>query len=427
MANNIVVVGTQWGDEGKGKITDYLGQDADVVVRFQGGNNAGHTIVFDNKKYALHLIPSGIFHDKKINIMGNGMVINPIAFKEELEALIKQGVNASNLFVSDRAHITLPYHIELDKLQEELKKDNNVGTTFKGIGPTYTDKYSRIGIRVCDFINDDIFLEKLKFVIAWHNNIFKAYNKELFDATKLFKEMKEYQEYLKPYVTDTTKLLDDLKNNNKKILFEGAQGALLDIEQGTYPFVTSSTPTAAGVATGSGFGPNNIEKVLGIVKAYSTRVGSGMFVSEIDGDIAHYIREKGHEYGVTTGRARRIGWFDAVVINHTRRVSGLTDLSIMLLDVLSGLDEIKICTKYLLDGNEIDYFPALINDLERCQPVYEVLPGWQEDITQCTDFNDLPINAKNYINRIQELTGVQVSIISVGPDRKQTITRNNMW
>ncbi|MDR3215622.1 MAG: adenylosuccinate synthase [Bacilli bacterium] len=427
MTKNIVIVGTQWGDEGKGKITDYLGNEADVVCRFQGGNNAGHTIVIDGNKFALHLIPSGIFHEDKINIMGNGMVINPIAFKNEVLELENKGFSTKNLFVSSRAHVTLPYHIELDKLQEEIKGDQNVGTTFKGIGPTYTDKYSRIGIRVCDFINDDIFKQKLTFVINWHNHIFKAYGKKLFDVEEVFIEMKEYQIFMKNYVCDTTKLIDDLKNDNKKILFEGAQGALLDIEQGTYPFVTSSTPTAAGVATGSGVGPNYIEKVLGIVKSYSTRVGSGKFVSEIDGDIANYIRERGHEYGTTTGRARRIGWFDTVVINHTRRVSGLTDLSIMLLDVLSGLDEIKICTHYLFKGEEINYFPALIDDLNECLPVYETLAGWQEDITACSSFDELPLNAQKYLNRIEELTGVSISLISVGPDRKQTIVKNKMW
>lgn len=427
MAQNIVIVGTQWGDEGKGKITDYLAANADVVVRFQGGNNAGHTIVFDNKKFALHLIPSGIFDANKINIMGNGMVINPKAFKEEIMMLKNAGVDTSNLFVSSRAHITLPYHIEMDLLQEEMKKEDKVGTTAKGIGPTYSDKYNRIGIRVCDFIDLAIFRKKLLFNVEYYNKIFSSYGKELFDVDKIINEYTEYIEFLKPYVKDTTKMMDDLFIANKKMLFEGAQGALLDVEQGTYPFVTSSTPTAAGVAIGSGFAPNKLEKALGIAKAYSTRVGEGAFVSEIDGELAHQIREKGREYGTTTGRPRRIGWFDAVVINHTRRVSGLTDLSIMLLDVLTGIDTIKICTHYLLDGEKIDYLPAQIEDLKRCLAVYEELDGWQEDISLCKKIEDLPKNALNYIKRIEELTNVNVSLVSVGPDRVQTLIKTKLW
>lgn len=427
MTKNICVVGTQWGDEGKGKITDYLGHDADVIVRFQGGNNAGHTIVFDGKKFALHLIPSGIFNEEKINIMGNGMVVNPIAFKEEVTKLHEAGVKTDNLFVSDRAHVTFSYHIAEDRLQEEIKEDNKVGTTFKGIGPTYTDKYNRIGIRICDLFDKETLLKKLEYNLKQKNIIFAHYGKETFDAETIYNEYQEYIEFLKPYVADTSVKLDELYNQDKKFLFEGAQGALLDVEYGTYPFVTSSTPTAAGVATGAGFGPNKMEKALGIVKAYSTRVGEGAFVSELFDETAHYIRERGREYGTTTGRARRIGWFDSVVINHTRRVSGLTDLSIMLLDVLSGLDEIKICTAYKLDGKEIAHIPARISDLERCEPVFETLEGWQEDITTCTSYDQLPQAAKAYLKRIEELTGVQVSIISVGPDRTQTLLINNLW
>jgi len=427
MTRNIVVVGTQWGDEGKGKITDYLGAKADVIVRFQGGNNAGHTIVFDDKKYALHLIPSGIFNQEKINIMGNGMVVNPIAFKDEVEMLHASGVTTDNLYVSDRAHVTLSYHIALDVLYEKIKGDDKVGTTSKGIGPTYTDKYNRIGIRICDFINIEAFKKKLHENIKVHNIMFSAFDMSLFDADEVYQEYQEYIEFIRPYIADTSKLLDEQYNANKKILFEGAQGALLDVEYGTYPFVTSSTPTAAGVATGAGFGPNKIEKVLGIVKAYSTRVGEGAFVSEIEDDVAHYIRERGHEYGTTTGRPRRIGWFDSVVVNHTRRVSGLTDLSIMLLDVLSGLDELRICTHYILDGEKIDYIPALISDLQRCQPVFETLSGFKEDITSCRSFDELPENAKTYLKRIEELTSVKISMISVGPDRKQTLEVIDMW
>lgn len=427
MTKNIVIVGTQWGDEGKGKITDYLAKDSDVIVRFQGGNNAGHTIVFDGKKYALHLIPSGIFASSKKNILGNGMVINPIAFKNEVENLHKNNFSTDNLYVSDRAHVTFSYHLALDILQEKIKGEDKVGTTSKGIGPTYTDKYNRIGIRVCDFINNDVLLRKLKTNIETHNIMFKAYDMPLFDAQEVFEEYQEYVEFIKPYVCDTSKLLEEEDEKGSRILFEGAQGALLDVEHGTYPFVTSSTPTAAGVATGAGYAPNKMQKALGIVKAYSTRVGSGAFVSEIEDDIASYIRERGHEYGTTTGRARRIGWFDSVVINHTRRVSGLTDLSIMLLDVLTGLEKIKICTHYILNDKKIDYIPALIEDLKICKPVFEELDGWNEDITSCRSFEELPINAQKYLNRIEELTKTQISLISVGPDRNQTIIVNEMW
>lgn len=427
MSKNIVVVGTQWGDEGKGKITDYLGRDADVVVRFQGGNNAGHTIVFDNKKYALHLIPSGIFSSSKKNILGNGMVINPIAFKIEVDKLHESGFSTDNLFVSDRAHITLSYHLALDVLQEKIKGDDKVGTTSKGIGPTYTDKYNRIGIRVCDFINPEIFKRKLQTTVAYHNIMFKAYDMQEFSVEEIFSEYQEYADFMRPFVCDTSKLLEEEDNKGGRILFEGAQGALLDVEHGTYPFVTSSTPTAAGVATGAGYAPSKIQKALGIVKSYSTRVGEGAFVSEIDGEIAHYIRERGHEYGTTTGRARRIGWFDSVVINHTRRVSGLTDLSIMLLDVLSGLDKLKICTGYSIRGEVIDYIPALIEDLKECEPIFEEVDGWNEDITACQTYDELPENAKKYLKRIEELTKTQISIVSVGPDRNQTIIINELW
>lgn len=427
MKENIVIVGTQWGDEGKGKITDYLGKSADVIVRFQGGNNAGHTIVFDGKKYALHLIPSGIFSSNTINIMGNGMVINPKAFKEELDNLIESGVTADNLYISDRAHITFDYHLALDRLQEQIKGDQNVGTTFKGIGPTYVDKYARVGIRTCDLFHMDQLYKKLKFNIEQHNIMFEKYGMPTFDADEVFEEYQSYFEYMKPYINDTSILLDELYEKDARILFEGAQGALLDVEYGTYPFVTCSTPTSAGVASGAGFAPNRIKKSLGIVKAYSTRVGSGAFVSEIEGDIAHIIREAGHEYGTTTGRPRRIGWFDSVVINHTRRLSGLTDLSIMLLDVLTGLETVKICYAYELDGEIIKSIPASVSDLERCKPVFEELPGWQEDISQVKSYDELPENAKNYLKKLEMYTHVPISIVSVGPDRNQTLILRNMW
>lgn len=418
----VVVVGTQWGDEGKGKITDFLAEEADVIVRFQGGNNAGHTIKFDNKKFALHLIPSGIFRKDALNILANGMVINPKAALKELQMLKDGGVNEYNLAISDRAHVVMPYHIELDGLFEELKDDSKkVGTTKKGIGPTYTDKYSRIGIRMCEFIDEDLFRDKLQDNLNYYNKLFKLFGKEEMDVEQVFNEYKEYAKVIKPFVTDTSLLLNKKIDEDKKILFEGAQGALLCIDHGTYPFVTSSSPTAASVPQNTGISPKNITDVVGITKAYSTRVGSGYFATEFEDEVAKKIRDVGNEYGTTTGRPRRIGWIDTVVLRHTKRVSGLTGLSVMLLDVLTGLETLKICVAYKLNGEIIDYIPASIKDFERCEPVYVEVPGWEEDITKVTTFEELPENAKNYLNQIAELSGVDVAIFSVGPDRTQTV------
>ena len=420
--SGVVVVGTQWGDEGKGKITDFLAGKADVVVRFQGGNNAGHTIKFDGKKFALHLIPSGIFRKEAINIMANGMVINPKAMLAELETLKEGGVTDFNLAISDRAHIILPYHIELDGMLEELKDDNKkVGTTKKGIGPTYTDKASRIGIRVCDFIDREIFLEKLTDNLKYYNKIFTLFGKEELNIKAVYQEYLVYAEAMKPYVTDTGVLLNKLFEEDKKVVFEGAQGALLCMDHGTYPFVTSSSPTAASVPVNTGISPSYVTEVVGITKAYSTRVGSGFFATEFEDETAKKIRDVGNEYGTTTGRPRRIGWIDTVVLRHTKRVSGLTALSVMLLDVLSGLDKLQICVAYKLDGDIIDYIPASIKDYERCEPVYLEVDGWNEDITSVTTFSDLPENAQHYLNKLSELVGVDVAIFSVGPDRTQTI------
>ncbi|MFK5883792.1 MAG: adenylosuccinate synthase [Candidatus Izemoplasma sp.] len=421
--NSVVVVGTQWGDEGKGKITDYLAAKADVVVRFQGGNNAGHTIIFENKKFALHLIPSGIFRSNTINILGNGMVINPKALVEELEMLKKAGINNYNLKISDRAHITLPYHILLDELFESLKDDNKkVGTTLKGIGPTYNDKTSRIGIRVCEFIDEELFLEKLTDNLNYYNKIFKLFGRDELNINIVYDESVKYARLLKQFVTDTGVLLNKLLEEGKKVLFEGAQGAMLCLDHGTYPYVTSSSPTAASVPLNSGISPAYIKEVVGVTKAYSTRVGLGSFPTEFDNEISDYIRETGKEYGTTTGRPRRIGWIDTVVLRHTKRISGLTSLSVMLLDVLTGIETLKICVAYQLDKKIIDHIPANIKQFNNCKPVYIELPGWKEDITKTTKFSGLPVNAQNYLNKISELVGVQIAIFSVGPDRLQTIT-----
>jgi adenylosuccinate synthase len=425
--SGIVVVGTQWGDEGKGKITDFLAGKSDVVVRFQGGNNAGHTIKFDGKKFALHLIPSGIFRKEAVNIMANGMVINPKAMLEELNMLKDGGITEFNLAISDRAHVILPYHIELDGLFEDLKpEDKKVGTTKKGIGPTYADKTSRIGIRISDFIDEETFKEKLTDNLTYYNKLFKLFNCEEISIEAVFEEYKEYAKVIKQYVTDTSVLLNTLLEEDKTVVFEGAQGALLCLDHGTYPFVTSSSPTAASVPLNTGIGAKYITEVVGITKAYSTRVGSGYFATEFEDEVAKQIRVTGNEFGTTTGRPRRIGWLDTVVLRHTKRVSGLTTLSVMLLDVLTGIDKLKICVAYKLDGKEIDYIPASIKEYERCEPVFIEVDGWQEDITNVTTFSDLPTNAQNYLNKISELVGVDISIFSVGPDRLQTIVLRDL-
>lgn len=413
----VVVVGSQWGDEGKGKITDYLAQKADLVVRYSGGNNAGHTIVYEGKKFALRLIPSGIFTAGEV-IMGNGMVINPKAFLEEVSYLNDAGINTGKIHISDRAHVILPYHIKIDALEEKLRGESAIGTTGRGIGPAYVDKYDRCGIRIGEFVNEEIFKKRIHQVIEFKKQLYPQLN---VDADSIFEEYKEYAKKIKPLVCDTGALLDEALLNHKKVLFEGAQGAMLDIDYGTYPFVTSSNPGANGVCAGASIGPLYINEVIGIVKAYTTRVGAGAFPTEIDGNLADFIREAGHEYGTVTKRPRRVGWFDAVVVNQSRRMSSLTGISLMLLDVLSGIETLKLCTAYMLDDQKIYALPSTVEELERCKPVYEEMPGWKEDISNVSSFEELPINCQNYIRRIEELVHCPITIFSVGPDRKQTI------
>lgn len=425
---SVVIVGSQWGDEGKGKMTDYLSQEADVVVRSQGGNNAGHSIVFEGKKFALRLVPSGIFGAKKLSVIGNGVVVNPKALLEEIHYLEDNGVDVSGLRISNRAHVTMPYHILLDKCEEKAKGDQKVGTTQKGIGPTYMDKVARIGIRMCDLLEKDTFEKKLRENLDLKNALFtKIYGVEPLKFDDIFDEYYQYGQELKKYVTDTSLLINDEMDANKKVLFEGAQGTMLDIDDGTYPYVTSSNPAAGGASTGAGVGPNRIDRVVGICKAYTTRVGEGPFPTELTDEIGDHIRETGHEYGVVTGRPRRVGWLDAVALRHAHRVDGLNYLSLNLLDVLSGLKTIKIARAYELDGKEINYYPASLEELDRCKPVYDELPGWDEDITNVTKFDDLPENAKNYLKRIEELTDTPLATVSVGPDREQTMILHDPW
>lgn len=426
--SSVVVVGTQWGDEGKGKITDFLSENAEVIARYQGGDNAGHTIKFDGVTYKLHLIPSGIFYKEKISVIGNGVVVNPKSLVKELSYLKEHGVSTDNLRISDRAHVILPYHIKLDQLQEDAKGENKIGTTIKGIGPAYMDKAARVGIRVADLLDKEIFAERLRINLEDKNKQFvKMYDAEPLNFEDIFEEYYEYGQQIKQYVTDTSVILNDALDAGKRVLFEGAQGVMLDIDQGTYPFVTSSNPVAGGVTIGSGVGPSKINKVVGVCKAYTSRVGDGPFPTELFDETGDRIREIGHEYGTTTGRPRRVGWFDSVVMRHSKRVSGITNLSLNCLDVLSGLDTVKICVAYELNGEKIYHYPASLKELSACTPIYEELPGWQEDITGCQTIEELPENARKYLHRISELVGVRISTFSVGPDRSQTNVLESVW
>lgn len=425
----VAVVGSQWGDEGKGKVIDFLATQADVVVRGQGGNNAGHTLVVDGKKFALRLIPSGILNSNTINVIGNGIVFDPKGFFEEIEMLESNGISTKNIKISDRAHIVFPYHKELDGLAEEARGDNKIGTTKKGIGPCYMDKTERSGIRVCDLMDKEIFAKKLKLQVDAKNKLVTGvYGKEaMFDFDEIYNEFIVYAEKMRPYVEDTTVIVYDAIKAGKKVLFEGAQGTLLDLDLGTYPFVTSSHPISGGFAVGAGVGPNMIKDVVGIVKAYTTRVGEGPFVTELDNEIGEEIRIKGREFGTVTGRSRRCGWFDAVIVRYAARVNGLTSISLMLLDVLTGFDKIQVCTAYKMGDKIIKDFPASLEDLAKCEPIYEELEGWTEDITSVERFEDLPENAKKYVAKIEELIGVSVDMVSVGPNRAQTIVRRNVF
>ena len=426
--SSVVVVGTQWGDEGKGKITDFLSENAEVIARYQGGDNAGHTIVIEGTKYKLHLIPSGIFYPEKVSVIGNGVVVNPKSLVKELAYLHDAGITTDNLRISDRAHVILPYHIKLDQLQEDAKGVNKIGTTIKGIGPAYMDKAARVGIRIADLLDKEIFAERLKTNLEQKNREFtKMYEIDPINFQDIFEEYYDYGQQIKKYVTDTSVILNDALDAGKRVLFEGAQGVMLDIDQGTYPYVTSSNPVAGGVTIGSGVGPSKITKVVGVCKAYTSRVGDGPFPTELNDEIGHQIREVGHEYGTTTGRPRRVGWFDSVVMRHSRRVSGLTNLSLNSIDVLTGLDEVKICVAYDLDGERIDYYPASLETLQRCTPIYETLPGWSEDITGVRHLDNLPETAKNYVRRVSELVGVKISTFSVGPGRDQTNVLESVW
>lgn len=426
--STVVLIGAQWGDEGKGKVTDFLAEKADIVVRFQGGNNAGHTVVVGDEEFKLHLIPSGILYSEKLCIIGNGVVIDPGVLQKELQSLVDRGIPLAKLLIDSRAHVILPYHCMIDEAEEELKGSAKIGTTKRGIGPAYSDKSSRVGIRVIDMLDDEDFQKTLKLNVNNKNRLFNNYyNVSTIEYEKIYEEYSTYAQWFKEFVADGSELINDAIDAGKNILFEGAQGTLLDIDFGTYPYVTSSHPVAAGACLGAGVGPTRIDKVIGVAKAYTTRVGEGPFPTELHDELGENIRRQGHEFGTTTGRPRRCGWFDAVIGRYSARINGLNYLAITKLDVLSGLPEIKICTGYKLNGELTTTFPASLKVLAQCEPVYETMPGWEEDISNARSLTELPENARRYLQRITELVGVPVALIGVGPKRSETIILEDLF
>lgn len=424
----VVLIGAQWGDEGKGKITDFLAEKADMIVRYQGGNNAGHTVVINQETYKLHLIPSGVFYSEKICVIGNGLVIDPKVLIEELDYLEGRGVSTANLRISSNAHLIMPYHRILDVLEEESKGEQKIGTTKRGIGPAYRDKASRTGIRVSHLLDRGEFGKKLAYNLKEKNAILKKiYEKDELDYENILEEYMGYAERIKSYVADTSLTVNHYLDQEKKVLFEGAQGTLLDLDHGTYPYVTSSNPIAGAACIGAGVGPTRIGKVIGVVKSYTTRVGEGPFPAELIGEIGDHIRDRGGEFGTTTGRPRRCGWFDAVIVRYAVRLSGISDFAFTKLDVLTGMNTLKICTGYRYQGQIITEFPQSLEVLAECEAVYEEMPGWQEDLTGISQYQDLPEQAKRYVERIEELTGVPVTILAVGPGRTQTIVRGQIF
>lgn len=423
-----VVVGTQWGDEGKGKIIDVLAHKADYVVRFQGGNNAGHTVVVNGEKFILHLLPSGMLHGNGKCIIGPGVVIDPKVLLHELAQLEEKGAKTDHLLISDRAHLIMPYHVELDGLKEEARGDDKIGTTKRGIGPCYSDKIGRCGIRAVDLLDMEVFARKLKINLDEKNELFtKIYGVEPMDFDTILADYKGYAEKIKHRIIDSVPVINEALDSDKMVMFEGAQAMMLDINFGTYPYVTSSSPTTGGVTTGVGVSPRKIDKAIGVMKAYTTRVGEGPFVTELNDETGELLRSVGAEFGATTGRPRRCGWLDAVVGKYAVDINGLTDVVITKIDVLSGLDTIKICTGYEIDGEVYTSVPSSIEKLAKAKPVYEELPGWTEDITQMKEYSELPENCKKYIARMEELVGCQITMVSVGPDRTQNIFLHDIW
>jgi len=418
----IVLLGAQWGDEGKGKATDILGDKVKYVVRYQGGNNAGHTVVIGDQKYALHLLPSGILTPRCIPVIGNGVVIDPAVLLEEIRGLNERGVNTSNLKISTNAHLITPYHRTIDKVSERFLGKAKIGTTGRGIGPAYADKINRIGIRVQDLFDPSILRQKIEGALRDKNQVLiKVFNRKGIEIDDVLREYLEYAEILRPYVTDTSLLLNQALDKGETVLLEGSQGTLLDVDHGTYPFVTSSNPTAGGASTGSGIGPTRISRVIGIVKAYTTRVGSGPFPTELFDEDGEKLRSVGGEFGTTTGRSRRTGWYDAPIARYAVRINGLTDFFLTKLDVLTGWEKIPVCVAYEIDGKRVEEVPSSQSDFHHAQPIYEYLPGWSEDISKARKISDLPTNAQNYVKFLEEISGAPMSAIGVGPGRDETI------
>ncbi|MFJ6621166.1 adenylosuccinate synthase [Kitasatospora sp. NPDC091335] len=422
----LVLVGAQWGDEGKGKATDLLGGSVDYVVRYQGGNNAGHTVVIGDQKYALHLLPSGILSPNVTPVIGNGVVIDPAVLLSELAGLNERGIDTSKLLVSGNAHLITPYHRTLDKVTERFLGKRRIGTTGRGIGPTYADKINRVGIRVQDLFDESILRQKIEAALHDKNQILvKLYNRRTIPADLVVEEYLGYADKIRPFLADTTLVLDEALKADKVVLLEGGQGTLLDVDHGTYPFVTSSNPTAGGACTGAGIGPTKIDRVIGILKAYTTRVGSGPFPTELLDEDGEALRRIGGERGVTTGRDRRCGWFDAVIARYATRVNGLTDFFLTKLDVLTGWEQIPVCVAYEIDGKRVEELPYNQSDFHHAKPIYETLPGWTEDISKAKTFAELPKNAQAYVKALEEMSGAPISAIGVGPGRDETIQINS--
>ncbi|TVT53722.1 adenylosuccinate synthase [Amycolatopsis rhizosphaerae] len=422
----IVLIGAQWGDEGKGKATDLLGDRVQWVVRYQGGNNAGHTVVLPNgENFALHLIPSGILTPGVTNVIGNGVVVDPGVLLEELDGLEKRGVDTTRLLISADAHLIMPYHVAIDKVTERYLGSRRIGTTGRGIGPCYQDKVARVGVRVQDLLDEKIFRQKVEAALEFKNQVLvKVYNRKALNADQVADEVLAAGEKFAHRIADTRLKLNQALEAGETVLLEGSQGTLLDVDHGTYPFVTSSNPTSGGASAGSGIGPGRITTVLGILKAYTTRVGSGPFPTELTDEMGEHLRKAGGEFGVTTGRSRRTGWFDAVIARYAARVNGITDFFLTKLDVLSGLDKVPVCVGYEVDGVRTDDMPMTQTDVHHAKPIYEELPGWWEDLSDCRSFDDLPANARAYVERLEELSGARISAIGVGPGRDQTIVRH---
>jgi adenylosuccinate synthase len=424
----VVLIGAQWGDEGKGKATDILGERVQWIVRYQGGNNAGHTVVLpDGQKFALHLIPSGILTPGVKNVIGNGVVVDPGVLLEELAGLEEKGVDTSGLLISSDAHLIMPYHVAIDKVTERYLGKAKIGTTGRGIGPAYQDKLARVGVRVQDLLDEKIMRQKVDAALDFKNQVLvKVYNRKALDPDQVVEQVLERGQHFVHRIADTRLLLNQALDRDEIVVLEGSQGTLLDVDHGTYPFVTSSNPTSGGATVGSGVGPTRISTVIGILKAYTTRVGSGPFPTELNDDQGEYLRKQGGEFGVTTGRSRRTGWFDAVIARYASRVNGITDYFLTKLDVLSGLEKVPVCVAYEVDGRRVDEMPMTQTDVHHAVPVYEELPGWFEDISHCRTFDELPANAKAYVQYLESIIGARVSAIGVGPGRDQTIVRHDV-